>query len=831
MAFLAQNVGLWFGRVELLARGADEHRREAERWLERGNPLQARMHALMLLDRVPESPIGLALLVDATEAAGLDDECVEVLRRLCDAAPWRGELWVRLGQALARTGAPAPERAAAFQRALDPSVEPSSRREALLELADLDLAMGDPWRARRWLDGLRLASAEPEVELRQLEASLSLGDRQGVEKALGAVREPGVIDGRATLARARGEAMLGGEGALDGLLRAWILEAPGATEALASYVAACRDAVHVARVRDVLRADGREQEPTFALALALAEGRSEDARQALTRIARSGDRGAARTLLGIAFERRDGEALRAALEVLGEEAPREAACMGRLLRAAEQERWGDVETEGDLLAGAEGAVRGWAGAARADAWRVRLERGAQGLSDALTAVRRVAVAWDRLDLVSRCEALSIERERPLRLAVVGEFNAGKSTFINALIGADVAPTGVLPTTATLHWLSWAPDPFARIAVRGGPDRVVGHAALKDALREIQAGGGVAREVHICAPMERLKRMEVLDTPGFNALDPDHLAAARRAVEEAHVMLWVFDASQPLKETERAVLAEIAASGVPIQAVINKRDRVEDREVPSIVDHVEEGLRGLGLEQVGPVLALSARAALAGRMGDAESYARSGWERVEQALSSGIADRSDAMRATAVRRKALGIVRELRESAPLVELGRQGTDVGRRLEELERSEYEQIVARLEEPLRLLAEDLKPLRVASMPPDEPQARAYAEARRVARIAGPLTHLLAQEASLGPREATLVGEAVELVVRGGAAVDPYGGVGWPLVQACARAGHDALKRAGQERAEAGHDAARGERLRVLGEALGTGLQVTSGSGRVAG
>lgn len=343
MAFLAQNVGLWLGRVELLARGADDHRREAERWLERGNPLQARVHAQALLERVPGSPIGLALLVDATEAAGLDEEAVDALRKLCEAAPWRGELWVRLGQALGRIGAPAADRASAFQRALDPSVEPSSRREALLALADLDLSAGDPWRAQRWLDGLKLKAIEPDTALRSLEVGLALGDRARVEASLGVLRDPAALDGRSTLACGRGLAMTGDPAALDLLLRAWILEAPGASEALASYVSVSRDAVHVARVREVLRADGRAEEPMFALALALAEGREEDARQALVSIARSGDRKAARTLLGIAVERRDATALQTAIDVLGDEAPQEAVRLGSLVRAVAEGSFAQVE--------------------------------------------------------------------------------------------------------------------------------------------------------------------------------------------------------------------------------------------------------------------------------------------------------------------------------------------------------------------------------------------------------------------------------------------------------------------------------------------------------
>src|SRR5262249_60795230 len=123
-------------------------------------------------------------------------------------------------------------------------------------------------------------------------------------------------------------------------------------------------------------------------------------------------------------------------------------------------------------------------------------------TEVLHELRKSARSLDRLDLLSAVEVLVVERERPLRLAVVGEFNAGKSTFLNALLGEDVAPTGVLPTTATLHWVAWAPDPFARVVVRGAPDRVVPHAELKATLAALKEGK--VERVYIYAPIERLK---------------------------------------------------------------------------------------------------------------------------------------------------------------------------------------------------------------------------------------------------------------------------------------------------------------------------------------
>ncbi len=117
----------------------------------------------------------------------------------------------------------------------------------------------------------------------------------------------------------------------------------------------------------------------------------------------------------------------------------------------------------------------------------------------------------------------------MRLAIVGEFNAGKSTFINALIGADVAPTGVLPTTATLHHLRWAPDPFAKIVFAPGHEpreRIVPLGDLRSTLKGMRketlnetgtvarrdaADAGAIERVELRLPLATLVRVEICST--------------------------------------------------------------------------------------------------------------------------------------------------------------------------------------------------------------------------------------------------------------------------------------------------------------------------------
>jgi small GTP-binding protein len=394
-------------------------------------------------------------------------------------------------------------------------------------------------------------------------------------------------------------------------------------------------------------------------------------------------------------------------------------------------------------------------------------------------LQRAAKSVDRLDLLASVEALAVERERPLRVAVVGEFNAGKSTFLNALLGEDVAPTGVLPTTATLHWVAWAPDPFARIVVRGLPDRVVSHETLKPTLRALSQEGSKVERVFIYAPLERLKRVEILDTPGFNAPDPDHRTRARQAFDEAHVAIWLLDATGPMKESERVVLSEIRALGVPVQILVNKADRLAPADLARVLDHIRESLEATGLTSHAPPVAFSARMSLKGRLGDEGALAASNWGEVEALFAERIVDESDDLKERALRRKALRIADDLlalssaraAEDRAASQAARERRDALRGAAAKLRRERRALAPTLDRALeparRLLSADLRPLAEVAEGREatDPALRAYVEERFVARLSDALAAEIARAAQVtDPPKAAV--RAVRAVLMGAAA-----------------------------------------------------------------
>jgi len=183
--------------------------------------------------------------------------------------------------------------------------------------------------------------------------------------------------------------------------------------------------------------------------------------------------------------------------------------------------------------------------------------------------------------VEQLRQAELDLDEPFLLVVVGEFNAGKSAFINALLGEPVLREGVTPTTAVITRVRFAATPIER---REGPILEVGF------------------------PLELLRDVAVVDTPGTNAILREHEEITNHFVPRADLVLFVTSADRPFTETERAFMERIREWGKKVVVVLNKIDLLSEVQVQEQVSFVREGVeRLLGFRpQVFPV---SARLAL------------------------------------------------------------------------------------------------------------------------------------------------------------------------------------------------------------------------------
>jgi GTP-binding protein EngB required for normal cell division len=200
----------------------------------------------------------------------------------------------------------------------------------------------------------------------------------------------------------------------------------------------------------------------------------------------------------------------------------------------------------------------------------------------------------------------LESER-FHLVVLGEFNHGKSTFVNALLGSDILPTGITPTTASINHVVWAGAPAARVVLTGGESKTLDPLQLKE---WVTVAGGHASEVayvELGYPSDLLKNHVVLvDTPGVNDLNEQRAEVTYGYVPRADAVVFLLDAGQALKDSEREFLRSrvLESARDRLIFVLGKMDMLSVDERTAVLDYVKTGLAKLMPEPV--IYALSAK---------------------------------------------------------------------------------------------------------------------------------------------------------------------------------------------------------------------------------
>ena len=192
------------------------------------------------------------------------------------------------------------------------------------------------------------------------------------------------------------------------------------------------------------------------------------------------------------------------------------------------------------------------------------------------------------------------------LVVVGEFNAGKSALLNAVLGARFLIEGVTPTTAEIT------------VIRHGEPSGQGEPAAPPETRAVAQADGT---LLLTAPAALLRELSIVDTPGTNAIIRRHEAMTREFIPRSDLVLFVTSVDRPFTESERAFMEHVRAWGKKVIVVLNKIDLLSDgAQLVEVERFVAEGVsRLLGFTpQVFPV---SARLALEAKTGALDGVAR------------------------------------------------------------------------------------------------------------------------------------------------------------------------------------------------------------------
>jgi small GTP-binding protein len=178
------------------------------------------------------------------------------------------------------------------------------------------------------------------------------------------------------------------------------------------------------------------------------------------------------------------------------------------------------------------------------------------------------------------------REMFFMVVVIGEFNAGKSTFVNALLGDELLQMGITPTTDTIELVRYAPTKTRNPDQKDGAIRVWGH------------------------PNTSIPGVVIVDTPGTGSVFQKHEQIAKSFLHRSDLVIFVISAKRAFAETERLYLELAKNYGKKIIIVINQSDLLDQRELGEVKAFVHKQVDEL-LSIRPPIFLVSAKKALLG----------------------------------------------------------------------------------------------------------------------------------------------------------------------------------------------------------------------------
>ncbi|MCC6612033.1 MAG: dynamin family protein [Anaerolineae bacterium] len=185
------------------------------------------------------------------------------------------------------------------------------------------------------------------------------------------------------------------------------------------------------------------------------------------------------------------------------------------------------------------------------------------------------------------------RDQFFLVAIIGEFNSGKSSLINALLGETLLPVGVTPTTEAIEVIRYGEIAERRPEIRDDSTRVWTH------------------------PNTGAPGVALVDTPGTGSVFQKHEKTAKAFLHRSDLIIFVISAKRALAETERLYLELAKNYGKKIVLVVNQVDLLHANERNEVRRFIERQLQEM-LDLKPLIFMVSAREALAAATNGAAS---------------------------------------------------------------------------------------------------------------------------------------------------------------------------------------------------------------------
>lgn len=195
-------------------------------------------------------------------------------------------------------------------------------------------------------------------------------------------------------------------------------------------------------------------------------------------------------------------------------------------------------------------------------------------------------------------------DKPMKVAIIGQFSSGKSTFLNALLGKEILPSGITPVTAKVCEITYGDEVGLEIHYKNNAvvNKPISYLGEVDEIENLKIS-----YYKLFVPLELLKVVSFLDTPGFNSQNESDTETTNTILESVDGIIWLTLIDNVGKNSEKEILqTHVKRYAHKSLCVLNQKDRLKsEEEINTSIEYAKRAFEGFFEE----VIAISAKQAL------------------------------------------------------------------------------------------------------------------------------------------------------------------------------------------------------------------------------
>jgi GTP-binding protein EngB required for normal cell division len=189
--------------------------------------------------------------------------------------------------------------------------------------------------------------------------------------------------------------------------------------------------------------------------------------------------------------------------------------------------------------------------------------------------------------------LDLQQERVLRIAILGRFKAGKSSFLNHLLGRELLPVGVVPVTSVVTEIGYGPEETATVHFLDGTWEEVSVDSIRSYVTESENPENRKQvslvEVELPA-LKHLRNIRFVDTPGLESVFTHNTDTSLSWLPRVGLALVAIGIDPPLSERDVALIRNLYQYTPHVSVLLTKVDGLNERELEEVEAFVNEQLK-------------------------------------------------------------------------------------------------------------------------------------------------------------------------------------------------------------------------------------------------